>query len=108
MARLNAAGLQTDTRNVDDDTLWTMKERLGITPALSSCHTAMVGAYVIEGHVPPADIQRLLAERPEALGLTVPGMPIGSPGMDMGDEVEPFDSLVIRADGTTEIFAHHA
>ncbi|KIC11663.1 metal-binding protein [Leisingera sp. ANG-M1] len=105
---LAAAGLATEVRNVPDDQLWAMKEQLGITGDLASCHTALAGPYVIEGHVPTADIQRLLAERPEARGLTVPGMPIGSPGMEMGDEREPFDTLLILADGRTEVFASHA
>lgn len=105
---LAAAGLKTELRNVPDDQLWAMKDRLGITSDLASCHTAMAGPYVIEGHVPASDIQRLLAEQPAALGLTVPGMPIGSPGMEMGDEREPFDTLLILADGSTEAFASHS
>ncbi|WP_291729357.1 DUF411 domain-containing protein [Leisingera sp. F5] len=105
---LTAAGLQTELRNVPDDQLRAMKDRLGITSDLASCHTAMAGPYVIEGHVPAGDIQRLLAEQPAALGLTVPGMPIGSPGMAMGDEREPFDTLLILADGSTEVFASHS
>lgn len=106
--RLAAAGFQTEVRNVADEELWAMKERLGITSDLSSCHTAMAGGYVIEGHVPAGDIKRLLAEQPAAIGLTVPGMPIGSPGMEMGDEREAFDTLLILADGTTEVFASHS
>ena len=85
-----------------------MKERLGVSGDLASCHTAMAGPYVIEGHVPAGDIQRLLTEQPAALGLTVPGMPIGSPGMEMGDEREAFDTLLILADGTAEVFASHS
>lgn len=106
--RLAAAGFQTEVRNVADEELWAMKERLGVSGDLASCHTAMAGSYVIEGHVPVADIQRLLAEQPAALGLTVPGMPIGSPGMEMGDEREAFDTLLVLADGTTEVFASHS
>lgn len=105
--RLADAGFQTEVTDVPDAQLWAMKEKLGITEELASCHTGMAGAYVIEGHVPPADIQRLLAERPDALGLTVPGMPIGSPGMEMGNEREAFDTLLILADGSTEVFASH-
>ncbi|UWQ50106.1 DUF411 domain-containing protein [Leisingera caerulea] len=106
--RLAAAGFTTEVRNVADEELWAMKERLGVSGDLASCHTAMAGPYVIEGHVPADDIQRLLAEQPEALGLTVPGMPIGSPGMEMGDEREAFDTLLILADGSTEVFASHS
>ncbi|OBY26288.1 DUF411 domain-containing protein [Leisingera sp. JC1] len=103
-----AAGFQTEVRNVADEELWAMKERLGVSGDLSSCHTATAGPYVIEGHVPAADIQRLLAEQPAALGLTVPGMPIGSPGMEMGGEREAFDTLLVLADGTTKVFASHS
>lgn len=105
---LNKAGFATETRNIEDDQLWTMKSRLGVTPELASCHTALIGAYVIEGHVPAKDIQRLLTEQPDALGLAVPGMPIGSPGMEMGSEKEPFSTLLIMADGSTRVFARHA
>ncbi|APG45878.1 putative metal-binding protein [Phaeobacter porticola] len=84
-----------------------MKAQLGITDALASCHTATVAGYVIEGHVPAGDITRLLAERPDALGLSVPDMPIGSPGMQMGDNTEPFTTLLIQPDGSSEMFAHH-
>ncbi|UWQ33219.1 DUF411 domain-containing protein [Leisingera sp. M527] len=105
---LAAAGFTTEVRNVADENLWAMKERLGVTGDLASCHTAMAGPYVIEGHVPASDIQRLLAERPAALGLTVPGMPIGSPGMEMDGEREAFDTLLILGDGTTEVFASHS
>ncbi|MEP2715557.1 DUF411 domain-containing protein [Pseudophaeobacter sp.] len=105
---LKLAGFATDTRTVEDDQLWSMKSRLGITAELSSCHTALAGAYVVEGHVPVGDIQRLLTERPDALGLTVPGMPIGSPGMEMGGEKEPFETLLIKPDGSTVVFAQHS
>lgn len=70
-----------------------------------SCHTAVVEGYVIEGHVPAADIRKLLDESPDAVGLAVPGMPIGSPGMDFGDDREAFDVFLILQDGTTEVFS---
>jgi hypothetical protein len=77
---------------------------------LGSCHTALAGGYVIEGHVPAREIRRLLRERPDALGLSVPGMPIGSPGMD-GPEykgvVDPYDVLLVQADGRTTVFASY-
>ena len=88
-----------------------MRGRLGIPAALGSCHTALVGGYAIEGHVPARDIQRLLAERPSAIGLAVPGMPIGSPGMDgpeYGSRRERYDVLLLRKDGSTAVFASHA
>ncbi|TSE31504.1 DUF411 domain-containing protein [Tepidimonas charontis] len=87
-----------------------MRQRLGIPPALASCHTAQVGGYVIEGHVPAADIQRLLRERPAALGLAVPRMPVGSPGMDgpeYGNRRDPYDVLLVQRDGATRIYASY-
>jgi hypothetical protein len=87
-----------------------MRGRLGIPAALGSCHTALVGGYAIEGHVPARDIQRLLAERPPAIGLAVPGMPIGSPGMDgpaYGGRRDRYDVLLLRKDGSTSVFASH-
>jgi hypothetical protein len=80
------------------------RSRLGIPMRLGSCHTAQVEGYVIEGHVPAREIQRLLSERPSAVGLAVPGMPIGSPGMDgpvYGTRKDPYDVLLVRKDGST-------
>jgi len=79
-----------------------VRARLGLPVELGSCHTALVGGYVIEGHVPAPDVLRLLAEKPTALGLTVPGMPIGSPGMDgpvYGGRRDPYDVLLVQVDG---------
>lgn len=104
---LSAAGFSVDLRDVPDEQLWTMKDRLGIRDETASCHTAMIEGYVIEGHVPAEDITRLINERPDALGLAVPGMPIGSPGMEMGDSTEPFTTLLLLADGETRAFARH-
>ena len=84
-----------------------IKRQAGIGEDLAACHTAKIGPYVIEGHVPAADIERLLSERPDALGLAVPGMPVGSPGMEQGDKTEPYDVLLVKKDGTTEVFARH-
>lgn len=83
-----------------------VKARLGVPTSAASCHTALIGGYVIEGHVPVEDIRRLLVEHPDARGLAVPGMPIGSPGMDRGD-AERYDVLLIARDGTTRVFATH-
>jgi hypothetical protein len=84
-----------------------VRARLGMPMRLGSCHTALVEGYVIEGHVPVADVQRLLRERPDALGLTVPGMPIGSPGMDgpaYGGRRDPYDVLLVLRDGSSRTF----
>jgi hypothetical protein len=83
------------------------RARLGIPEKLGSCHTGLVGGYALEGHVPVREIQRLLKEKPNAIGLTVPGMPIGSPGMDGAvyqGRKDPFDVLLIAKNGSTRIF----
>lgn len=84
-----------------------VRKRLGIPEHLGSCHTALVGGYAIEGHVPAREIRRLLAEKPQAVGLTVPGMPVGSPGMDgpaYGGRLDPYEVLLITRDGRTRSF----
>ena len=86
------------------------RSRLGLPSRYGSCHTATVAGYVIEGHVPASDIQRLLRERPEALGLAVPGMPLGSPGMDGPDydnRKEPYDVLLVARDGNARVFSSY-
>lgn len=88
--------------------LYEVKQEKGISRELASCHTALVDGYVVEGHVPVEDVQRLLKERPDAIGLSVPGMPIGSPGMEVeGREADNFDVLLIAKDGTTSVYASH-
>jgi len=83
-------------------------KRAGRVPEnLHSCHTAFVGGYVIEGHVPAADIQRLLRDKPKIAGLAVPGMPAGSPGMEVGNRVDKYDVIAFQRDGSTRVFAHH-
>lgn len=82
------------------------RKKLGMPDRLGSCHSAKVGGYVIEGHVPAADIRRLLKEKPKALGLAVPSMPPGSPGME-GPRAIPYDTLLVARDGTTRVFASH-
>lgn len=88
--------------------LATVKEERQIPTALYSCHTAIVDGYIIEGHVPVEDIERLLTERPAIAGLAVPGMPVGSPGMEVeGTPDQPFDVIAFDANGNMEIFASH-
>jgi hypothetical protein len=85
-----------------------MRGRLGIPMALGSCHTARVAGYALECHVPAADVKRLLAERPQAVGLAVPGMPVGSPGMDgpeYGTRRDRYEVLLVRKDGSHRVFA---
>lgn len=90
----------------EQQNLQSIKEKAGILPGQGSCHTAFIEGYAIEGHVPAADVDRLLAERPDARGLTVPGMPVGSPGMEMGDRVDAYDVLLFDETGT-EVFSHY-
>jgi len=87
------------------------RARLGVAQKFASCHTALVQGYVIEGHVPVADILRLLKEKPKALGLAVPGMPIGSPGMDgpaYGGRRDAYQVLLIQKDGSAQVFTSYA
>ncbi len=79
----------------------------GIPQDMASCHTGEIEGYMIEGHVPAADIRRLLSERPDAVGLAVPGMPYGSPGMGPEDQREAYDVFLIRKNGSTEVFSHY-
>jgi hypothetical protein len=101
---LQTHGFKVNVRDVGNTAA---RQRLGMPEKLGSCHTATVGGYVIEGHVPAPDIRRLLKERPVALGLSVPGMPIGSPGMD-GPEYkgrkDAFDVLLVQKDGSAKSF----
>ena len=105
--RMISGGLRAEVQFVNDELLKSIKLQLGISTELSSCHTATISQYFVEGHVPVNDIHRLLIERPKARGLTVPGMPIGSPGMEMGNTREPFDTLLVFENGRTEVFNRH-
>ncbi len=100
-----ANGFEVVEHDLED--LTGTKRRYGITDRLASCHTAVVEGYVVEGHVPAREIHRLLRERPQARGLTVPGMPIGSPGMEQGDRVDPYDVLLIDQNGGVSVFARY-
>lgn len=83
-----------------------VKSEAGIPRQLASCHTAIIGGYIIEGHVPAADIKRLLKERPDVIGLTVPGMPMGSPGME-GPRQDKYEVLTFTRSGNTAIFSRY-
>lgn len=100
-------GFPVSFEEMEPDALAALKARLGISADLASCHTAQVERYVIEGHVPAADIRRLLEDRPDALGLTVPGMPYGSPGMGEESAREAYDVLLIARDGSTTVFSSY-
>ncbi len=104
--KLQVAGYATTAEDRDD--LQGLKKQLGVPHDLASCHTATVDRYVIEGHVPPADIKRLLAEKPSGLGLAVPGMPIGSPGMEVeGEAPEAYTVWLFQKSGERTPFAQH-
>ncbi len=103
---MQQAGFEVEVRNTDN--LNPIKKRLGVPLGKGSCHTAEVGGYFVEGHIPADDVRRLLAEKPDAKGLVVPGMPAGSPGMEMPDgRVQPYVVELVGADGSTEAFAQH-
>lgn len=102
---MRKAGFEVSVRNVADVT--PTARRLGVPDALRSCHTAEIGGYAVEGHVPAADVRRLLALKPKAAGIAVPGMPIGSPGMEHGGHKEPYKTIIFDRAGVTKVFASH-
>lgn len=102
---LRAEGFEVSVRSRTD--MGAVKQEHGIPRQLSSCHTATAGGYVVEGHVPADEIKRLLRQRPDVAGLSVPGMPIGSPGMEQGEREEPYDVLAFTDDGRAGVFARY-
>lgn len=102
---MQAAGFKVRVEEMQD--LSPIKARFHIPGSLHSCHTAIVEGYVIEGHVPAADVWRLLQEKPTVTGLAVPGMPIGSPGMEQGFRVDPYEVLTFNPKGQTRVFARY-
>ena len=109
MEQAGFSGTVHDTGNA------AVRAKLGLPVRLGSCHTALVGGYLLEGHVPAADVRKLLADKPKALGLAVPGMPVGSPGMDgpeYGGRKDPYDTLLVTRkrfdqDVDTRVFVSH-
>lgn len=101
---MRQAGFAVGTHDIAD--VPAQRARLGMPKGLGACHTAVVGDYVVEGHVPAADVKRLLAQRPQALGLAVPGMPNGSPGMEAPNPTT-YDVLLVGRDGAVRTFATH-
>ncbi len=104
MGHLLANGFEVEAKDVADLQLRDLKARYGVTGQLAACHTAVVNGYVIEGHVPADVIATLLAERPDLVGLAVPGMPIGSPGME-GPNPQPYDVLAFDEKGRTRVYS---
>ncbi|NUH64194.1 DUF411 domain-containing protein [Sulfitobacter sp. S0837] len=104
---LEQEGFAVTTENSLGTLLIKYKQDSGIPQNMASCHTAKIDGYMIEGHVPPADIHKLLAMRPDAIGLAVPGMPYGSPGMGPEAERDAYDVYLIARDGSTEVFTSY-
>lgn len=96
-----------DVRSHDTDNVAEHKYRLGVPPGYGACHTAEVGGYVVEGHVPAREVKRLLKEKPRARGLVVPAMPVGSPGMEEAGRKDPYDVFLVNPDGSTRTYANY-
>lgn len=103
---MKQAGFKVEVRETEQ--LDTVKDRVGVPDGQRSCHTAEVAGYFVEGHVPAGDVKRLLKEKPKARGIAVPGMPLGSPGMEVpGGQKDAYTVVLVGNDGTTKAFASH-
>jgi len=106
VVHLQKSGFRVNVTNVDD--IGKVKAARGVPPDMQSCHTAVVDGYVLEGHVPAEDVQRLLKERPAIAGLAVPGMPVGSPGMEVpGATPQPYKVMAFEKNGNSRVFSSH-
>ncbi len=104
---IESAGFTVRVQNMEN--LNTTKNKYGIAPRYQSCHTGVANGYVFEGHIPASVVKKFLAEKPEgAIGLAVPGMPVGSPGMEMGDRYDSYDVVLLKADGSSSVYTHIA
>ena len=102
---LEKAGFRVKVTNVTDTA--PVRARVGMPERYGSCHTATIEGYVLEGHVPASDVRRLIQTRPAAVGLAVPGMPVGSPGMEVGDRVDRYDVLLVQRTGDAKVFSRY-
>ncbi len=102
---MRSSGFPVEIRDVQD--LSPIKAEAGVPAGMGSCHTALVAGYFVEGHVPAEDVKRLLAEKPDALGLAVPGMPLGSPGMVQGERRQAYEVLLVVRGGSTSVFTSY-
>ncbi|MES2401644.1 MAG: DUF411 domain-containing protein [Pseudomonadota bacterium] len=102
VSHLRGNSFEVVTHDVQDTA--PVRQRLGLSEKFGSCHTGLLGAYVLEGHVPAREMRRLLREKPQALGLAVPGMPMGSPGMDGAGAHDAFDVLLILKNGSSRVY----
>jgi hypothetical protein len=96
-----------EARNVTDSQLTAIKNQSAVPADLQTCHTVRVGGYIVEGHVPAEDVQRMLKEKPAIVGIAVAGMPMGSPGMEQGGRKQPFNTIAFTRDGKQTVFARH-
>lgn len=103
---LKAAGFDVKVTMVGDTSV--ARKKYGLPHKFGSCHTAVVAGYVVEGHVPAADVKKLLAMKPVAVGIAVPGMPVGSPGMEMGSRKDPYQVLLIDKQGRERVFSSYS
>jgi hypothetical protein len=103
---LKANGFTVETKDVSSDDVRAVSKAAGLKDDDSSCHTAKIGGFIVEGHVPASDIQRMLKEKPAIAGIAAPGMPQGSPGMEQGSK-EPFDVVAFTKDGKTKLYSKH-
>ena len=104
---MRGAGFQVEAIDVSDQRLAEVARTSGVPEQLRACHTAQVGGYVVEGHVPAATVRRLLSEHPAVAGVAVAGMPMGSPGMEMGSRHEPYEVYSFTREGRTAVFERH-
>ena len=104
---LKANGFQVETKDVSADEVRAVSKAAGLKDEGTSCHTAKIGNYIVEGHVPASDIQKMLAEKPAIAGIAAPGMPMGSPGMEQGGAKDAYNVIAFTKDGKTSVFAKH-
>ena len=102
VTHLKKNGFEVVTNDIPDTA--SIRQKLGLSAKFGSCHTAQLSGYVLEGHVPAQEIRRLLREKPKAVGLAVPGMPVGSPGMEVGSRQDAYDVLLVLADGSSRVY----
>lgn len=102
---MKKSGFAVEVHNVRNVTPF--REKHGVPESMASCHTALVGGYAIEGHVPAADVKRLLREKPKATGIAVPGMAIGSPGMEQGSSKDAYNVVLFDSSGRTKVYSAH-
>ena len=102
VTHLKKNGFEVVTNDIPDTA--PIRQKLGLPAKFGSCHTAQLGGYVLEGHVPAQEIKRLLREKPKAVGLAVPGMPVGSPGMEVGNRQDAYDVLLVLPDGSSRAY----